>query len=170
MDDPARQLGLFGAKVEIQPIERELSQLGVTRREVAGWHNDGVISFDPHRVQKLERWMFDEVVFIRDLRKVEWSLNALRQLLATLKRPYTLNHGQHFFNFRLMKWERRYLFYEMPTAILEQPEVAAEAACGLIRGVADFGTREQLLKILAELERVLKAGGSGPHLNSDVNS
>ena len=34
--------------------------------------------------------MFDEVVFIRDLRKIEWSLNALRQLLAPLKRPYAL--------------------------------------------------------------------------------
>jgi hypothetical protein len=47
--------------------------------------------------------MFDEVAFIRDLRKIEWSLNALHQLLAPLKRPYTLSHGEHFFNFREMK-------------------------------------------------------------------
>ena len=53
-----------------------------------------------------------------------------------------------------MKWERRYRFYEIKTAIFENPEVAAEAACGLIRGVADFGTREQLLEIHAELRRV----------------
>ena len=86
--------------------------------------------------------MLDEVVFIRDLRKIEWSINAVRQLLAPLKRPYAYSHGVIFFNFRQMKWERRYRFYEMKTAIFENPEAAVEGACGLIRGVADFGTRE----------------------------
>jgi hypothetical protein len=104
---------------------------------------------------------FDEIVSIRDLRKIEWSLNALRQLLAPLKRPYADSHGEIFFNFREIQWEPRYRFYEIKTAIFENPEVATDAACGLIRGLADFGTREQLLKILAEVERVIKAGDSG---------
>jgi hypothetical protein len=65
-----------------------------------------------------------------------------------------------FFNFREMQWERRYKFYEIKTAIFEQPEVAAEAACGLIRGVAEFGTREQLLLILNEIQRLIDADDS----------
>jgi hypothetical protein len=161
MDDPPNQLTLFGAKAELHPVDRDLAGIGVNRREITHWHAEGFLSFDPNRVSALERWMLDEVVFIRDLRKVEWSLNALRQLLAPLKRPYALSHGEHFFNFRELRWERRYRFYEIKTAILENPEAAAEGACGLIRGVADFGTREQLLKILAELQRVLsRPGGS----------
>jgi hypothetical protein len=80
---------LFAPKAEIHPINRDISRLDLTRREVTSWHNEGFLSFDPNRVQALERWMFDEIVFIRDLRKVEWSLNALRQLLAPLKRPYS---------------------------------------------------------------------------------
>jgi hypothetical protein len=86
MQDPPSQLKLFGAKPDIQGIDRDLSRLGLTRREVTTWYSEGFFSFDPNRVQALERWMFDEVVFIRDLRKVEWSLNALRQILAPLKR------------------------------------------------------------------------------------
>jgi hypothetical protein len=158
VSDPPSQLKLFGPKPEILPIESDLARIGVTRREVATWHNEGFLSFDPSRVQKLERWMFDEVVFIRDLRKVEWSLNALRQLLAPLKRPYAYSHGEVFFNFRELKWERRYRFFEFRAALLEDPEAAAERACGLIRGVAAFGTRAQLLKIQAELQQVLSAG------------
>jgi hypothetical protein len=60
-----------------------------------------------------------------------------------------------------MRWERRYRFYEMKTAIFENPEVVAEAACGLIRGVCDFGTREQLPRILAEVQRALSRPDSG---------
>jgi hypothetical protein len=51
----------------------------------------------------------------------------------------------------------------MKTAIFEHPAVAAEAACGLIRGVADLGTREQLVKVLNEVQRAVE----GPD-NSDA--
>lgn len=157
MLDPPSQLKLFGAKPEFYPIDADLSRLGLTRREAATWRNEGFLSFDPDRVRTLERWMFDELVFIRDLRKVEWSLNALRQLLAPLKRPYAYTHGKLYFNFREMKWERRFNFFEIKTAYLEDPEAAGEAACRLIRGISAFGNRDELLKILAELQRVLSA-------------
>jgi hypothetical protein len=155
MSDRPSQLKLFGPR----SVDDDLSRFGLTRRQVVTWRNEGFLSFDPDRVEQLERWMFQELIFIRDLRKIEWSFDALGQLLAPLERPYAYSHGEIFFNFREMKWERRYKMFDFKVPYLENPEAAGEAARRLIRGIDAFGTREELLKILAELQRVLSSSG-----------
>jgi hypothetical protein len=153
--DPLNQPNLFSPPTELSAIDRDLSRLGLTRREITTWHSEGFLSFDPTRVQALERWMFDEVVFIRDLRKVEWSLNALRQILAPLKRPYAYSHAEFFFNFREMKWQRYFPPFNMKAWLMAEPDEVVRGACGLVRGLRDFGTRGHVLTVLGEVQRAL---------------
>lgn len=82
MEHPSRpQLDLFDA-------DAELSAIGVTRRQLVIWWDQGLLSFDPGSVARLERWMYQEIAFLYHVTKVEPSVNALRKLLAPLKRPY----------------------------------------------------------------------------------
>lgn len=136
--------------------DAELSAIGVTRRQLVVWWDQRLLSFDPGGVDRLERWMCQEVAFIYHLTKVEPSVNALRRLLAPLKRPYLLDHGRHFFNFKEMRWQRKYDLQDLrATSLLENPEDAGAAARALIRQLAFVGARTEVLKTLALLREVL---------------
>ena len=50
MEDRPNQLKLFGLKLAISAVDRDLSRLGLTRREVTSWRNEGFLSFDPNCV------------------------------------------------------------------------------------------------------------------------
>jgi hypothetical protein len=133
----------------------ELSAIGVTRNQLELWARSGYISFDP-AVPILERWMLQETAFIHHLTKVEWSVNALRQLLASIRRPYLLDHGRHFFNFKTLEWERRYGPQDLlETAPLEKPAEIGNMIRAHIRQLALAGARVEVLKTLAVLRDVL---------------
>jgi hypothetical protein len=150
MEHPSRpQLDLFDA-------DAELSAIGVTRRQLVIWWDQGLLSFDPGGVVRLERWMYQEIAFLYHLTKVEPSVNALRKLLAPLKRPYIYDLNRWFFNFKTMAWERRYVAADVfTTAVAESPEDAGETARLLIRNLAFLGARVEVLKTLAVLREVL---------------
>jgi hypothetical protein len=150
MEHPGRpQLDLFDA-------DAELSAIGVTRRQLVVWWDHGFLSFDPGAVPQFERWMYEEIAFLYHLTKVEPSVNALRKLLAPLARPYTLDHDRWFFCFQDMQWRRRYDAGDLfTTAVMENPEHAGEAVRTLIRRLAFFGARTEMLKTLAVLREVL---------------
>lgn len=145
---PLQQLDLFD-------VDNELSVIGVIRHDLENWHQQDLISFDP-QTSRLERWMLQEAAFIHHLTKVEWSVNALRQLLAPLKHPYVLDHGRHFFNFKTLEWQRRYEPRDLlENAVLETPEVIGEVVRVLLRRLALAGQREEVLLILATVRDVL---------------
>jgi hypothetical protein len=142
------QLGLFDR-------DAELSSIGITRDQLIEWARADLISFDPHAAP-LERWMLQEATFIHHLAKIEWSVNALRQLLAPLKRPYLVDHGRQFFNFKTGAWERRYQARDLfDSAVLETPEDIGEVVRTLIRRLALSGARVEVFKTLAVLREVL---------------
>ncbi len=135
--------------------DAELSALGVTRQQLLQWSRGGYISFEPETAP-LERWMLQETAFIRDLMKVEWSVNALRQLLGSLKRPYAYDHGRLFFNFREMAWQRRFTPENLwRDGVIEAPEDIGQGVRYLIRQLALAGARVEVLKTLAVLREVL---------------
>jgi hypothetical protein len=72
MQDPPSQINLFGAKPEIHPIDRDLSRLSLTRREVTSLAQRGLPQILPQLRSEsgteLEQWMF-EVVSIRNVAK-----------------------------------------------------------------------------------------------------
>jgi len=145
---PLQQLDLFD-------VDNELSVIGVTRHDLENWHQQDLISFDP-QTPRLERWMLQEAAFIHHLTKVEWSVNALRKVLAPLSRPYLLDHGRHFFDFRLMQWRRRYVAKDLlDAAVIERPEDIGDVVRLLIRRLALAGERAEVLKTLAVLREVL---------------
>src|SRR5262245_60461227 len=119
--------------------DAELSAIGVTRQQLEQWHRSGLISFDP-KTPTLARWMLQESAFIHHLTKVEWSVNALRQLLGPLKQPYLLDHSTHFFSFKDMQWRRRYTPQDLlNVAPLERSEEVGEVVRLLIRQLALAG-------------------------------
>ncbi|MEQ1897618.1 MAG: hypothetical protein ABL971_09575 [Vicinamibacterales bacterium] len=135
--------------------DAELSAIGVSRSQLAKWANADLISFDPSAA-KLERWMLQEAAFLHHLTKIEWSVNALRQLLLPLQRPYLKVHGRHFFNFQTMAWERRYQPLELlDTGAVEAPEEIGTLVRHLIRRLALAGERIEVFKTLAVLREVL---------------
>lgn len=143
------------SQLDLFDPDAELSAIGVTRRQLEDWHRRDLISFDPHTLT-LERWMLQESAFIHHLTKVEWSANALRKLLEPLKRPYLLDHGRHFFNFRELAWQRRHEARDLlDTAVLEKPEDVGEVVRILIRRLALAGERIEVFKTLAVLREVL---------------
>ena len=142
------QLDLFDA-------DSQLSAIGITRESLASWSKADLISFDPTTV-KLERWMLQEGAFIHHLTKIEWSVNALRQILLPLERPYLKVHGRHFFNFKTLGWERRYLPLELlDTSAVEVPEDIGKLVRHLIRRLALAGERKEVFKTLVILREVL---------------
>src|SRR5688500_17756195 len=136
--------------------DAELSTIGVTRRQLVVWWDQGLLSFDPGAATQLERWMYQEIAFLYHLTKVEPSVNAIRGLLASLKRPYVYDLNRWFFNFKEEQWQRKYDAEDLfTTAVLEDPEHAGEAARALIRRLAFLGERKEVLKTLALLREVL---------------
>ena len=100
--------------------------------------------------------MLQEAAFIHHLTKIEWSVNALRQILLPLERPYLKVHGRHFFNFKTMEWERRYQPLELlDTGALEAPEDIGKLVRHLIRRLALAGERTEVFKTLVVLREVL---------------
>jgi hypothetical protein len=145
----APQLGLFDQ-------DEELSAIGVTRRQLVVWWDQGLLSFDPGAVERFERPHYQEAAFLYHLSRVEPSVNALRELLATLTRPYLLDHTQWFFNFKEQQWQRLYTPQDLfETAALENPEDVGHAVRMLIRRLALAGARVEVLKTLAVLREVL---------------
>lgn len=143
------QLGLFDA-------DAELSSIGVSRRQLRLWWDQGLPSFDPGEVDRFERWHYQEIAFLYHLVKTEPSVNALRKFLAPLKRPYSLAHGNHYFNFKEQRWERRYALQDLLDAgAIEAPEEMGHAVRVLIRQLALSGARTEVLKTLAVLREVL---------------
>lgn len=136
--------------------DAELSAIGVARRQLVVWWDQGLLSFDPGETKQFERWMYQEIAFLYHLTKVEPSVNALRKLLGPLKRPYIYDLNRWFFNFKTMTWERRYVAADLfTTAVAESPEDAGDTARLLIRKLAFFGARVEVLKTLAVLREVL---------------
>src|SRR5687767_6885132 len=73
---------------------------------------------------------------------IELSVNALRSLLAPLKRPYSYDLNRWFFHFREKQWVRRYEARDLyATTVAENPEEADEVARALIRRMALVGGR-----------------------------
>ena len=150
MEHPApAQLDMFDA-------DAELSALGVTRRQLVVWWDQGLLSFDPGEVGRLERWMFEESAFLYHLTKIEPSVNAVRKLLAPLKRPYAYDLNRWFFNFKEAKWQRRYEVNDLwTTGIVENPAGAGEVARALIQQLAFLGARKEVFRTLAALRKAL---------------
>jgi hypothetical protein len=146
--DSGPERGLFGPDVD-------LAQLGLSYRQLAGWWNDGLLSFNPTIIDRLERWQFEEAVFLRDLTAVEWSLNALRKILASLPRPYAISSRQMFFDFRSQTWRRMYEAKDLMTASADSPERVGEVTRVLIRVLAFFGAREEIAKTKTLLDALL---------------
>jgi hypothetical protein len=136
--------------------DAELSAIGTTRRQLVVWWDQGLLSFDPGAVGRLERWMYQEIAFLYHLTKVEPSVNAVGRFLAPLKRPYTLDHGRHFFNFKEMQWQRRYLPQDVYTAaVVESPAAIGDVTRCLIEQLALAGARQELFKILAAVRKAI---------------
>jgi hypothetical protein len=134
----------------------ELSTIGVTRRQLIVWWDQGLLSFDPGVVDRFERWQYDEITFLYYLTNAEPSVTALRKLLAPLKRPYTYDLCRWFYNFKERKWQRRYEVNDLwTTGIVENPERAGEVARALIQQLALVGARKEVFKTLAVLRRVI---------------
>ena len=146
---PPAQLDMFDA-------DAELSALGVTRRQLVVWRDQGLLSFDPGEVRQIERWMFEEMAFLYHLTKAEPSVNAVRKLLAPLTRPYTLDLNRWFFSFKEMQWQRRYEVNDLwTTGIAENPAEAGEVARALIQQLAFLGARKEVFRTLAALRKAL---------------
>jgi hypothetical protein len=143
------------AQLDLFDPDADLSAIGITRQQLEQWHRQDLISFDPH-TPTLERWMLQETVFIQHLTKVEWSVNALRKLLEPLNRPYLLDHDRQLFNFKEMRWQRRYTARDLfEIAALEAPEEIGGVVRLLVRRLALVGARTEVLKTLAVLREVL---------------
>jgi hypothetical protein len=63
-------LKLFGAKADIHAIDRDLSRLGLTRREVTSWHSEGFLSFDPNRARTGRQ----RVCVVRTVARLAWTV------------------------------------------------------------------------------------------------
>lgn len=69
------------------------------------WHQTGYLSFDPASRQEFSETEFQEFRFITTLFKSGLPLIFLDKLLAKLKKPYSFDISQIFYNWEKQEWE-----------------------------------------------------------------
>ncbi len=147
-----KQLGLFpknGAREGC--ADQTYERLGLEMPQMERWHNSGLLSWDPMRVTSPARWMLQEACFIRDLTRVEWSVNALRQILASLPRPYAHSHSAIHFDFKARQWKRTFAPRQVIDAALAEPTEAMAVIIMVVRSsrICRSHPRAEALQVVA---------------------
>jgi hypothetical protein len=150
---PPDQLSLFTP-------EDVYSQLRITAIEAFDWYNVGFLSFDPRHTSQWERWMCWEAVFVRDLMRAEFSLNAVRRMLSKLDRPYAYRHEDIFFHFGRGTWLRRCEPKGFVGCFERSPNDAITAVVTLLTILSNFGCARELRQIENCLKRLIEGSAN----------
>ena len=139
---PTQQRTLFP-----EPADRVLTECGVSRDEVAQWHEMGWLSFDLEQIEKLdepERW---ELFFVRNLVRSRLSNTQIDELLRQLSKPYAYDPERVAYHFK-------FGWVSPPTVVVE--EIIEENLSEWISEKASEGETELHESVIAEIQEAIK--------------
>lgn len=131
--------------------------LGINWKEAQDLFRGGFLSFDPQRVSLLDESQDAELVFVGTLVALHCTGECLRELLGSLRRPYSYDLRRIFFDWSARQW---HLFPGEGN-----PE---EAFFELLDRLDTRNERTALLSIRSWLDDALEIADERDHLFSHV--
>jgi|tagenome__1003787_1003787.scaffolds.fasta_scaffold20096109_1 hypothetical protein len=158
-----RQADLFDAKPktaseqQVFRLAEICARANVTESDLRTWRSVGFLTFDPFSTWPLEHSMYRELVFIRDLARVEFSINAIRKLLSSLSNTRAVSHHEICYDFQSQLWRRHFNAVDVLSSSVDGQHRLESCVIGMIQSLGRFGCVEELQRIQAVTSETLNA-------------
>lgn len=87
------------------PKEEALTLARTSLSQAQLWYNQNYLSYDISKVNELQHFELQELLFVSQLFKSELELEVIQKLLLNLPKPYSYDYNTIYFNIFSNSWE-----------------------------------------------------------------